>query len=52
MEEVKAFDTTFKIEKLKDTVAYFFSVTAKNEAGYGEPCETDKAVKPKKPEGK
>ena len=52
VEEVKAYDTNFKIEKLKDTVGYFFSVSAKNEVGYSEPAETDDAIKPKRPEGK
>ena len=50
--EVKAFDTTFTVEKLTENVGYYFCVMAKNEVGYGEPCETDALIKPKKPEGK
>ena len=49
--EVKAMDTTFKVERLKENVGYYFSVSAKNEAGYSEPCEADALIKPKKPEG-
>ncbi len=50
VEEVKAYDLTYKVEKLKDNVGYYFAVSAKNEAGYGEAEETDKAAKPKKAE--
>ncbi|KAH9498302.1 hypothetical protein Btru_006487 [Bulinus truncatus] len=49
--EIKALDTTYKVEHLKENVGYYFAVTAKNEAGLGEPCETDALIKPKKPEG-
>ena len=52
VEDIKAFDTAYKVTGLKEGVGYFFSVSAKNTVGYGEPCETDAAVKPKKPEGK
>jgi titin len=51
VEDLKAFDLTLKVTGLKDTVGYFFAVSAQNSAGLSEPCETDKAVKPKKPEG-
>ncbi|GFO38541.1 titin, partial [Plakobranchus ocellatus] len=51
VKEVKAIDTTFKVERLKENVGYYFSVSAKNEAGYSEPCEADALIKPKKPEG-
>lgn len=49
--DLKAFDTNFKVTNLKDTVSYLFAVSAQNAAGYGEPCETETAVSPKKPEG-
>ena len=52
VEDIKSFDTVYKVTSLKDGVGYYFSVSAKNQAGYGEPCETDKPIKPKKPEGK
>jgi titin len=51
VEDLKAFDTNFKVTGLKEGVGYFFSVSAKNSVGYGEPCETDKPITPKKPEG-
>ncbi|RUS90387.1 hypothetical protein EGW08_001882, partial [Elysia chlorotica] len=50
--EVKAIDTSYKVEHLKENVGYYFSVSAKNEAGFSEPCEADALIKPKKPEGK
>lgn len=51
MAEVKAMDTTYKVTDLKENVGLYFAVTAKNEVGFGEPCETDAVIKPKKPEG-
>ena len=51
VEDIKAFDTVYKVTSLKEGMGYYFSVSAKNQVGYGEPCETDKAIKPKKPEG-
>ena len=51
VEDIKAFDTSYKVTGLKEGVGYFFSVSAKNTAGFGEPCETETAVTPKKPEG-
>lgn len=50
--DIKAVDTTYKVEHLKENVGYYFAVSAKNEAGLGEPCETDALIKPKKPEGR
>ncbi|GFS00827.1 titin [Elysia marginata] len=50
--EIKSTDTSYKVERLKENVGYYFSVSAKNEAGYSEPCEADALIKPKKPEGK
>ena len=52
VEDIKAFDTVYKVTSLKEGMGYYFSVSAKNQVGYGEPCETDKAIKPKKPEGR
>ena len=52
VEDVKSYDTVYKVTGLKDGVGYYFSVSAKNQAGYGEPCETETPVKPKKPEGR
>ena len=52
VEDIKSYDTVCKITGLKEGVGYYFSVSAKNQAGYGEPCETETAVKPKKPEGR
>ncbi|XP_046554801.1 titin-like [Haliotis rubra] len=51
VDEVKSYDTAYKVEKLKENVGYFFAVTAKNEVGYGESAETDSVIKPRKPEG-
>ena len=51
VEDIKSYDTVYKVTGLKEGVGYLFSVSAKNQVGYGEPCETDTAVKPKKPEG-
>lgn len=50
--EVMSYDSTYKVPGLKDNTSYLFAVSAKNEVGYGEPLETDKGVKPKRPEGK
>ncbi|ESO84504.1 hypothetical protein LOTGIDRAFT_176120, partial [Lottia gigantea] len=50
VEEVKAYDTSYKVTGLKEGKGYLFAVSAKNEIGYGEPVETDKAVKPKRKE--
>lgn len=50
VEEVKSYDTSFKVEKLKENVGYYFAVSAKNEVGFGEPAETEDSAKPKKPE--
>ena len=52
VEDVKSYDTVYKVTGLKDGVGYYFSVSAKNQAGYGEPCETETPVKPQKPEGR
>ena len=52
VEDIKALDTVYKVTSLKEGVGYFFSVSAKNTAGYGEPCETEAVIKPKKPDGK
>ena len=52
VEDIKSYDTVCKITGLKEGVGYYFSVSAKNQAGYGEPCETDAVIKPKKPEGR
>lgn len=49
--DLKAFDTSYKATGLKDTIGYLFAVSAQNSVGYGEPCETERAVKPKTPEG-
>lgn len=49
--ELKPYDTTYKVTDLTENVGYYFAVTAKNEAGFGEACETDALIKPKKPEG-
>ena len=49
--DLDSYDTSYKVTSLKDDKNYLFSVTAKNSAGYGEPCQTDKEVKPKKAEG-
>ena len=51
VEDIKSYDTVYKVTGLKEGKGYYFSVSAKNQAGYGEPCETETAVKPKKPEG-
>lgn len=49
--EIPSFDTSIKVTGLKDTEAYLFAVSAKNSVGYGAPCETEKGIKPKRPEG-
>ncbi|KAK7507540.1 hypothetical protein BaRGS_00001475, partial [Batillaria attramentaria] len=51
IEDIKSFDTVYKVTGLKENVGYYFSVSAKNQVGFGEPAETDAAIKPKKPEG-
>lgn len=50
--DLKQYDTSYKVTNLKDTVGYLFAVSAQNSAGYGEPCETERAVRPKRPEGR
>ena len=50
--DLKQYDTSYKVTNLKDGVGYLFAVSAQNAAGYGEPIETDRAVRPKRPEGK
>lgn len=51
VEDIKSLDTAYKVTGLKEGVGYFFSVSAKNQVGFGEPCETEAVIKPKKPEG-
>lgn len=51
VEDVKSLDTAYKVTDLKEGVGYYFSVSAKNEVGFGEACETAAAITPKKPEG-
>ena len=51
VEDIKPYDTVYKVTGLKEGTGYYFSVSAKNQVGYGEPCETDAIIKPKKPEG-
>ena len=49
--DLDSYDTGYKVTGLNAAKNYLFSVAAKNNAGYGEPCQTDKEVKPKKAEG-
>lgn len=51
VEDIKSFDTVYKVTGLQEGVGYFFSVSARNQVGFSEPCETDAVIKPKKPEG-
>lgn len=49
---LKAFDTSYKVPKLKEDQEYFFSITALNQKGPGGICELDTPVVPKRPPGK
>lgn len=49
---LKAFDTSYKVPKLKEDQEYFFSITALNKKGAGETSELDTAAVPKRPPGK
>lgn len=49
---LKAFDTSYKVPKLKEDQEYFFSISALNQKGPGEICELDTPVVTKRPPGK
>lgn len=45
---IKAFNLTYKVTGLKE-IGYYFAVSAQNDVGVSEPCETRDAIVPCKP---
>lgn len=41
----KCMETTYEIDELSEKISYFFRVSAENENGVGEPCETAEPIK-------
>ena len=51
VDEVKSFNTMYKVTGCSEDFEYFYAVSAKNCAGSGMRCQTETAIKAKKPEG-